>query len=58
MHAKGWRHTSVSVGERKVSWFRGDDEVAFAHPECWRADRQRQQIDREAAKQNAEQPAV
>ena len=30
----GWRGTSIAVGERQVNWFRGDDEVVFAHREC------------------------
>ncbi len=31
---KGWKATVVMVRETKVNWFRGDDIVEFAHPEC------------------------
>ena len=34
MDQKGWRKTVVMVREHRVSWFRGDDVVEFAHPFC------------------------
>jgi len=34
MDIGGWKKTEVMVREHKVSWFRGDDVVEFAHPHC------------------------
>lgn len=34
MERGGWRKTKVMVREHRVSRFRGDDVVEFAHPSC------------------------
>jgi len=31
---RGWKATKVMVREAENSWFRGEDTVDFAHPEC------------------------
>jgi len=34
MHDGGWKKTEIMVREYRVSRFRGDDVVEFAHPHC------------------------
>lgn len=36
MHPGGWFKTEIAVSETRVGWFRGDDIVEFAHPNCVR----------------------
>lgn len=38
---RGWKATKVMVRETRTSWFRGDDVVEFAHPECVEAKKAR-----------------
>lgn len=32
----GWHGTTILVVEEQVSWFRGDDEITYWHPECFK----------------------
>jgi hypothetical protein len=34
--SQGWAGTTVVVVTEQVSWFRGDDEVTYYHPRCFR----------------------
>lgn len=34
MDPGGWAKTTIMVREHRVSFFRGDDVVEFAHPLC------------------------